>query len=111
MRSATFAALQREGIQKLCRGAMQISMLMVLLYIGRVETRQEKGRVVAAVSFTGIPLDWEVLAAERKLRGLLLVDGLPTEDTYHACSLQRAVCAAAIQEERSSDRAQGIGSQ
>ncbi len=55
---------------------------MVLLHVGRVERRQEGSRCVAAISFAGIPLDWEVLAAERKLRGLLLVDGLPMEDTY-----------------------------
>jgi len=48
----------------------------------RVLRKQEDGRVVAALSFSGIPLDWEVLAAERKLRGLLLVDGVQASEGY-----------------------------
>ena len=51
-------------------------------YTRRVVKKQEDGRVVAALSFSGIPLDWEVLAAERKLRGLLLVDGVQASDGY-----------------------------
>ena len=47
-----------------------------------MQRKQEDGRTVAALSFPGIPLDWEVLAAERKLRGLLLVDGLQISDDY-----------------------------
>ena len=52
------------------------------LHIHRVIRKQEDGRVVASLSFSGIPLDWEVLAAERKLRGLLLVDGLEASEGY-----------------------------
>ena len=57
-------------------------MLMAFRRHVRVERRQEEGRTVAVLSFSGIPLDWEVLAAERKLRGLLLVDRLRADDTY-----------------------------
>jgi len=34
---------------------------------------------MAALSFGGLPLDFQVTEAERKLRGLLLLDGFMTE--------------------------------
>jgi hypothetical protein len=49
----------------------------------KVERRVEEAKVVAALQFPGIPLDWEVREAERRLRGALLLDGLQAEDGYH----------------------------
>eukprot|EP00208_Stichococcus_sp_RCC1054_P001927 CAMPEP_0206139532 /NCGR_PEP_ID=MMETSP1473-20131121/6270_1 /ASSEMBLY_ACC=CAM_ASM_001109 /TAXON_ID=1461547 /ORGANISM="Stichococcus sp, Strain RCC1054" /LENGTH=478 /DNA_ID=CAMNT_0053533357 /DNA_START=149 /DNA_END=1585 /DNA_ORIENTATION=+ len=47
----------------------------------RVTRRREEAKVVAAIQFSGLPLDWEVTRAERRLRGALLLDGLkPAED-------------------------------
>lgn len=37
---------------------------------------------MAACTFSGLPLDWEVAAAERALRGALLLDGLKPEPGY-----------------------------
>ena len=36
----------------------------------------QKGAVVAALTFPGLPTDWEVTSAERRLRGALLLDQL-----------------------------------
>ena len=50
--------------------------------VRRIERRLEKGAVVAALSFPGAPFDWEVSAAERRLRAALLLDGLKPSDGY-----------------------------
>ena len=71
-----------EALESQTAGACKALCRWHFQRICRVERRQEKGRIVAALSFPGIPLDWEVLAAERKLRGLLLIDGLSADDTY-----------------------------
>ena len=53
------------------------------LLLHRVTRKTQDGGVVAAASFGGIPLDFEVTEAERTLRGALLVDGLQAQDGYH----------------------------
>ena len=42
----------------------------------------QEGGIVAAASFAGIPLDFEVTEAERKLRAALLLDGHSPQDSY-----------------------------
>ena len=53
----------------------------IFLYC-RVERKVQKGAVVAALTFPGLPFDWEVTAAERQLRGTLLLDGLKPRAGY-----------------------------
>ncbi|KAK9834183.1 hypothetical protein WJX81_006360 [Elliptochloris bilobata] len=48
----------------------------------RVITRMEEGGVFASASFSGFPLDFEVVEAERRLRGALLLDGLQPLEGY-----------------------------
>jgi hypothetical protein len=47
-----------------------------------VTNKQQEGRFVAAVRFSGWPLDFEVEAAERQLRTALLRDGLQPSAGY-----------------------------
>lgn len=54
----------------------------ILLLEFRVERRLEEPKTVAACQFGGLPLDWEVRAAERQLRGALLLDGFQPDDGY-----------------------------
>lgn len=44
--------------------------------------RTQEGGIVAAASFGGIPLDFEVTGAERTLRAALLLDGLKADSGY-----------------------------
>ena len=48
----------------------------------RVTRRTQEGGIIAATSFGGIPLDFEVTEAERKLRAALLLDGIKAQDSY-----------------------------
>jgi len=48
----------------------------------RVTRKMEEGGVVAATSFPGIPLDFQVTEAERKLRAALLLDGYSGQEGY-----------------------------
>ncbi|KAK9811083.1 hypothetical protein WJX73_001332 [Symbiochloris irregularis] len=48
----------------------------------RVTRRAEEGGTVASISFSGIPLDFEVTGAERRLRAALLLDGLNPQPGY-----------------------------
>jgi SOUL heme-binding protein len=48
----------------------------------RIERKLQPDKVVAAGQFGGLPLDWEVTEAERKLRAALLLDGLRPKDGY-----------------------------
>jgi len=41
-----------------------------------------KGGILAATSFPGIPLDFQVTEAERKLRAALLLDGYSGQEGY-----------------------------
>jgi hypothetical protein len=47
-----------------------------------VTTKALQGSVVAARRFGGLPLDFEVTAAERRLREALLQDGLEPKAGY-----------------------------
>ncbi|KAK9832958.1 hypothetical protein WJX74_002802 [Apatococcus lobatus] len=49
---------------------------------GRVRRRLQEGGLVAATTFSGLPLDFEVTEAERKLRGALLLDGVQASSGY-----------------------------
>ena len=42
----------------------------------------QEGGILAAASFGGIPLDFEVTEAERKLRAALLLDGYNIQEGY-----------------------------
>ena len=42
----------------------------------------QEGGVIASTSFGGIPLDFEVTQAERKLRAALLLDGHKAQEGY-----------------------------
>ncbi|CAL8470207.1 g9749 [Coccomyxa elongata] len=48
----------------------------------RVQLAVEGEKVAAALMFTGFPLDYEVIEAERRLRGALLIDGYSPEEGY-----------------------------
>lgn len=48
----------------------------------RVTRRLEGERLVAALEFDGWPSDWQVRAAERRLRGALALDGIEASDGY-----------------------------
>lgn len=48
----------------------------------RVTRKTQEAGIVAAASFGGIPLDFEVTEAERTLRAALLLDGLKAQDDY-----------------------------
>lgn len=48
----------------------------------RVTRKMQEGGIMAATSFGGIPLDFEVTEAERKLRAALLLDGHKGQDGY-----------------------------
>ena len=48
----------------------------------RIARKTREGGIVAATSFGGIPLDFQVTEAERKLRAALLLDGVRAQDTY-----------------------------
>ena len=48
----------------------------------RVTRKMQEGGIMAATSFGGIPLDFEVTEAERKLRAALLLDGHKGRDGY-----------------------------
>jgi hypothetical protein len=49
---------------------------------GRIIRRLEEGGVVAVANFSGLPLDYEVTEAERKLRAALLLDGYKPAEGY-----------------------------
>lgn len=49
----------------------------------KVVKKQIPGRYVAAIRFSGLPFDWEVTGAERRLRQALARDGLQTADGYN----------------------------
>lgn len=48
----------------------------------RVTRRLEEEKLVAAIEFDGWPLEWQVRAAERQLRGALALDGIEAADGY-----------------------------
>lgn len=48
----------------------------------RIERKVQEGAVFAALTFPGVPFDWEVASAERQLRGALLLDNLKPRDGY-----------------------------
>ena len=48
----------------------------------RVTRKMQQGGIIAATSFGGIPLDFEVTEAERKLRAALLLDGHKGQEGY-----------------------------
>ncbi|KAK9824687.1 hypothetical protein WJX72_012392 [[Myrmecia] bisecta] len=48
----------------------------------RVVRKLQEGGIIAATTFPGLPLDFEVVQAERRLRGALLVDGLKAQEGY-----------------------------
>jgi len=48
----------------------------------RVTRKMEEGGILAATSFPGIPLDFQVTEAERKLRAALLLDGYSGQEGY-----------------------------
>lgn len=48
----------------------------------RVTRKMEEGGILAATSFPGIPLDFQVTEAERKLRAALLLDGHSGQEGY-----------------------------
>lgn len=52
------------------------------LLLCRVTRKVQEGGIVAAASFGGIPLDFQVTAADRTLRAALLLDGLKAQDGY-----------------------------
>ena len=54
---------------------------LILLFL-RVTRKMQQGGIVAATSFGGIPLDFEVTEAERKLRAALLLDGHKGQKGY-----------------------------
>lgn len=47
-----------------------------------VTRKMQEGGILAATSFSGIPLDFEVTDAERKLRAALLLDGRKPQAGY-----------------------------
>lgn len=47
-----------------------------------VSCARNEGGIVAAATFSGWPFKWEVAAAERALRGALVLDGLQAEEGY-----------------------------
>ena len=48
----------------------------------RVQRRGNEGGIVAARSFSGLPLDWQVRDNERRLRAAVLLDGCKPEEGY-----------------------------
>ncbi|KAL3139503.1 hypothetical protein ABBQ38_003826 [Trebouxia sp. C0009 RCD-2024] len=48
----------------------------------KVTRKMQEGGILAATSFGGIPLDFEVTEAERKLRAALLLDGHKAQEGY-----------------------------
>ena len=54
----------------------------VSLCMLRVTRKMQEGGILAATSFGGIPLDFEVTEAERRLRAALLLDGHKAQDGY-----------------------------
>lgn len=54
----------------------------VFLLLFRVTRKAQEGGIIAATSFGGIPLDFEVTEAERKLRAALLLDGHKGQEGY-----------------------------
>ena len=54
---------------------------LILLFL-RVTRKMQQGGIIAATSFGGIPLDFEVTEAERKLRAALLLDGHKGQEGY-----------------------------
>ena len=48
----------------------------------RVTRKMQQGGIIAATSFGGIPLDFQVTEAERKLRAALLLDGYDGQEGY-----------------------------
>lgn len=54
----------------------------VYLLLLRVTRKVQQGGIIAATSFGGIPLDFEVTEAERKLRAALMLDGHKGQEGY-----------------------------
>lgn len=54
----------------------------VYLWLLRVTRKIQQGGIIAATAFGGIPLDFEVTEAERKLRAALLLDGHKGQEGY-----------------------------
>ncbi len=62
-----------------CSAARHPRLLLVLC---RVQRKGNEGGIVAARSFSGLPLDWQVRDNERRLRAAVLLDGCKPQEGY-----------------------------